>query len=102
MHKNPTKSRFIIAAPICSVKPLSKAVTSIFKMFHKQIEAYNKKCQFFTGVNTFWVTLNNQPIIKTINKINQNRRAKCISTFDFSTLYTKISHDINFYLFLII
>ena len=93
MHKNPIKSRFIIAAPICSIKPLSKSVTSIFKMFHQQIETYNKKCQFFTGVNTFWVTLNNQPVIRKMNKINLNKRAKCITTFDFSTLYTKIPHD---------
>ena len=30
MHKNPSKARFIIAAPKCSVKPLSKAITFYF------------------------------------------------------------------------
>ena len=33
LHKNPIKFRFIIAAPKCSVKPLSKAITKIFKLF---------------------------------------------------------------------
>ena len=93
MHKNPSKARFIIAASKCTVKPLSKAVTSIFKLFYTQIETYNRKCQFFTGVNTFWVTLNNQSVIKSLNKLNKHQRAKHVTTFDFSTLYTKIPHD---------
>ena len=33
LHKNPVKSRFIIAAPNCSIKSLSKVVTKIFKLF---------------------------------------------------------------------
>ena len=93
MNKNPNKARFIIAAPICSVKLLSKAIISIFKLFHQQIETYNKKCQFFTGVKRIWVALNNQPVIKTLNETNKHQCGKCVTTFDFSTLYTKIPHD---------
>ena len=93
MHKNPIKFRFIIAAPKCSVKPLSKSITSIFKLFYKQIEAYNKKCFFYSGIKMFWVIQNNEPVIKSINRINSRSKANCISTFDFSTLYTKIPHD---------
>ena len=93
MHKNPTKSRFIIAAPKCSIKPLSKAVTQIFRLFYKQIESYNKKCKYFTGVNAFWVVQSNQKVTECMKKINSRGKAKSISTFDFSTLYTKIPHD---------
>ena len=32
-------------------------------------------------------------MLNSINRINSKRRAKSISTFDFSTLYTKIPHD---------
>ena len=46
LHKNPIKFRFIIAAPNCSVTPLSKAVTKIFKLFYRQIETYNNKSDF--------------------------------------------------------
>ena len=93
MHKNPTKARFIVAAPKCSVKPLSKTVTSVFKLFFKQIESYNNKSKFFSGVNTFWVIQNNKPVTDAIKNLNKRNRARSISTFDFSTLYTKIPHD---------
>ena len=36
---------------------------------------------------------NSTPVIETLNKINKKRNAKSISTFDFSTLYTKLPHD---------
>ena len=40
----------------------------------------------------FWVVQNSSPIKDKIDKINNRNNAKCISTFDFSTLYTKIAH----------
>ena len=93
LHKNPIKFRFIIAAPKCSVKPLSKAVTKILKLFHQQIEEYNKKCCYFSSVKSFWVIQNNEEVIKSIKKINKRKNARTISKFDFSTLYTKIPHE---------
>ena len=93
MHKTPSKARFIVAAPICSIKQLSKAVTTAFKIFFKLIEKYNKISSFFSGVNTFWVIQNNSPVINSVNQLNKRSAAKSITTFDFSTLYTKIPHD---------
>ena len=92
LHKTPIKARFIIASPKSSIKPLAKAITSAFRLFYKQIESYNDKCRFFTGVNTFWVVQSNKPVTVAINKLNTRNRAKSISTFDFSTLYTKLPH----------
>ena len=92
LHKNPVKFRFIIAAPNCSIKPLSKAITKIFKLFYKQIETYNTKSQFYNSIKTFWVIQNNENVIKSIEKLNCRNSAKSIKTFDFSTLYTKIPH----------
>ena len=93
MHKNPIKFRFIIAAPKCATKPLSKALASIFKQFYRQIELYNAKSHFYSGIKTFWVIQNNAPVIASINNLNKRGKAKSISTFDFSTLYTKIPHN---------
>ena len=93
LHKNPLKFRFIIAAPECSVKPLSKAITSVFRLFYNQIENYNMKCCYYFSVKTFWVIQNNQEVLKSLNSLNKRGKANCISTFDFSTLYTKIPHD---------
>ena len=33
MHKSPIKTRFIIASPKSSIKPLSRAITSAFRLF---------------------------------------------------------------------
>ena len=93
MHKKPCKFRFIIAAPKCSIKPLNKAITAIFKLFFHQIEKYNQKSHFYSGVKSFWVVENNEAVLNSIRKLNKSRRAKCISTFDFSTLYTNIPHN---------
>ena len=92
LHKNPLKFRIIIAAPKCSVKPLSKAITSVFRLFYNQIERYNMKCCFYSSVKTFWVIENNRDVLNSLDKINKKGKANCISTFDFSTLYTKIPH----------
>ena len=93
LHKNPIKFRFIIAAPNCSIKPLSKVITKIFRLFYRQIETYNAKSEFYSSVKTFWVIQNNQSVIVSINKLNRRNSAKSLITFDFSTLYTKIPHQ---------
>ena len=92
-HKVPTKARFIVAAVRCSIKPLAKCLTSILKLFYKQIENYNLKSHYFSGIKTFWVIQDKQPAVKAIHSLNTRNKARSIMTFDFSTLYTKIPHD---------
>ena len=46
LHKSPIKFRFIIAAPECSIKPLAQSITSIFKLFQRQICTYNEISSF--------------------------------------------------------
>ena len=43
MHKNVISFCFVIASPVCSIKPLSKDITSIFKSFYGKVERYNRK-----------------------------------------------------------
>ena len=50
LHKNPPKPRFIIAAPNCTVKKLSKALTCVLKLFFYQIKRYSQVCQHFSGL----------------------------------------------------
>ena len=92
MHKTPIGHRFIIASKKCSIKPLSKNISNIFKIFYKLVESYHHKSKFFSGLNTFWVIQNNKPVLDALNKINKKSVAKSIVTYDFSTLYTKIPH----------
>ena len=94
MHKTPSSSvRFIIACKKRINKQLSKHVTPAFKLCYIQIDAYHKKTYYFSGAKIFWVIQNNTLPLERVNKINKRKTAKQISKFDFSTLYTKISHD---------
>ena len=93
MHKNPIKARFIIASPKSSVKALARNITSAFRLFFRQIQTYNNKCRFFTGANTFWIVQNNKLVIDAMKGLNKRRKATSVSTFYFSTLYTKLPHN---------
>ena len=93
MHKNPIKARFIIAPPKSSIKPLARTITSVFRLFFRQIQTFDAKCRFFTGVNTSWVVQNNKPITDAMNGLNKRTKATAVSTFDFSTLYTKLPRN---------
>ena len=51
MQKSPIKARFIIASTISSIKSLARTIASIFHLSFRQIQTYNDKSRFFTGVN---------------------------------------------------
>ena len=93
MHYNPCRKRFIIASAKCSTKPLSKLVSKIFKHIFNQIHNFHDKCIFYKNYNKFWVIQNSFPVLEKLDKINNKKQAREISTFDFSTLYTKLPHD---------
>ena len=90
MHKNPIKARFIKTSPKSFIKPLARTITSIFRLFFRQIQTCNDKCRLFTGVNAFWVLQNNKAVIDTMNGLNKRRKETFVSIFDFFTLYTKL------------
>ena len=93
MHYNPPRARFIIASSSCSTKPLSKITSSIFKHIFNQVRNFHKKTYFYKNYNRFWVIENTSPVIDKLTQINAKRGAKDVSTYDFSTLYTKLPHD---------
>ena len=92
MHKKPVDARFIIASAKCSTKPLSKAITKVFKLIFIQTKNFHAKSKFYSRYNKFWVIENSSTVIETLNNINARKKAKEISTFDFKTLYTNIDH----------
>ena len=93
MHKSPTGFRFIIASKHCSTKPISTAVSTAFKLIYKQVQNFHRDAKFLSNYNKFWVLQNSDPIISILQKTNKRKNAKSISTYDFSTLYTKLPHD---------
>ena len=53
MHKNPIKHRFIVASKSCSTKPISKAVSSTFKLIHRQTENFHRHSKFDANYKIF-------------------------------------------------
>ena len=78
MHESPVKTRLIIASPKSSLKPLARTVTSILSSLFRQIQTYNGKCWFFTGVHTFWVVQSNKPVIDAMHGLNKHNKESCL------------------------
>jgi hypothetical protein len=93
MHKKPVGSRFIVGNPKSSLKPLTKDITSICKLFYSQINAYYNKSTFNPCIKHLWIVQSNDTLLQEINNINKRKSARTISTYDFSSLYTNIPHD---------
>ena len=93
IHKSPTSSRFIIGSKKSSLKPLGKAITKIFKLIFNFKRSYFRKAGFFSGLKHFWCVENQNEVVDALDRLSKKKNAKSISTFDFSTLYTKIPHD---------
>ena len=93
MHYTPSRARFIMSSAKCSTKPISNVVSNAFRLIFNQIQNFHQKSKFYKNYNRFWVINNSKPLIDKLNVINTRKKAKEISTFDFSTLYTKLPHE---------
>lgn len=60
LNKKPTEDKLTIAASVPSTKSLSKSLTSMFKLFWKQIDNYNNSISFFSVITPFWTLPNEQ------------------------------------------
>ena len=89
LHKQPYGTRFIAASNKCTTKPLSRLLTSCFKLITKHYEQYCNGTSCRTGVNCFWIINNSQQVLLTLNIINYFSTAR---HFDITTLYTSIPH----------
>ena len=92
MHYTPSRARFIVSSAKCSTKPISRLVSNAFKLIFNQIQNFHAESKFYKNYNRFWVINNSKPLIERLDVINTRKKAKDISTFDFSTLYTKLPH----------
>lgn len=83
----------LIANLQCSVKPLSKAVNAVLKLMYKQMETYNSKSYYFSGIKSSWPGQNNQPVTDALSKLNVRNKALSIPTYDFCTHYINMPHN---------
>ena len=70
IHYNPCRARFIVASAVCSTKPLSKLMSTIFNKIFEQIRNFHTKCQFYKNYNRFWVIQNSKSLLVKLEQLN--------------------------------
>jgi hypothetical protein len=91
-HKNPMKFRSIIASAGAPTEIVSKILSKVLKLIAQKLKNYYNAIESNTGIKLYWICNNNKDFIKMFEKLNRNKKLCSISSFDFSTLYTKIPH----------
>ena len=93
LHKSPVKHRFIAGSSKCTTKELSSLLTKILTVIKTGLEKYCSVKTSHTGVNNMWILKNSTNLLSSLGHLGVHR-ATSIQTFDFSTLYTSIPHDL--------
>ena len=92
LHKRPYKAHFIANSSSCTTKSLSKVSTSCFTAIKNHWIKYCGKTYEREGINYFWSIKNSTEILNKLKtKVFQT---STISTYDFSTLYTTLPHNL--------
>ena len=93
LHKSPVKHCFIAGSSKCTTKQLSSLLTKILTVIKTGPEKYCSIKTSHTGVNNMWILKNSTNLLSSLGHLGVHR-ATSIQTFDFSTLYTSIPHDL--------
>ena len=92
LHKRPYKARFIANSSSCTTTELSKLLTSCLTAVKNHVIRYCEKVYERSGKNLFWSIKNSAEVL---NKLKwRGFRATSLSTYDFSTLYTTLPHNL--------
>ena len=92
LHKNPYKSRFISNSSHCYTTILSKHITSALTAVKYHVIKYSETAFSNSNVNYFWSIKNSSEVIEKLRL--RNFQGSQVSSFDFSTLYTSLPHDL--------
>ena len=87
------KHRFIAGSSKCTTKQLSSLLTKILTVIKTGLEKYCSIKTSHTGVNNMWILKNSTNLLSSVGHLGVHK-ATSIQTFDFSTLYTSIPHDL--------
>ena len=90
LHKKPYKARFIANSSSCTTTELSKLLISCLTAVKKHVIKYCEKVYERARKNLFWSIKNSGEILDKLKARDFN--ATSLSTYDFSTLYTTLSH----------
>ena len=93
LHKSPVKHRFIAGSSKCTTKELSSLLTKILTVIKNGLENYCSIKTSHTGVNNMWILKNSTNLLSSLGHLGVHR-ATSFQTFDISTPYTSITHDL--------
>ena len=83
---------FISNSSHCSTTILSKHITSALTAVKDHVMKYSETAFSNSNVNYFWSIKNSSEVIEKLRL--RNFRGSQVSSFDFSTLYTSLPHDL--------
>jgi hypothetical protein len=90
--KTPYKQRFIAGSKKCSTKPLSILLTKILTVVKEGLHMHCATVYARSGVNQMWILKNSKELLENL-KSPIFSQIYSIKTYDFTTLYTTITHD---------
>ena len=93
LHKSPYKDRFIAGSIKCTTKDLSCLLTKVLSTIKDGLVKYCNNKTSRNGVNNMWILKNSTSLLSSLDQLDV-RTATSVQTFDFSTLYTSIPHDL--------
>ena len=92
LHKRPYKSRFIANSSSCTTNELSIHLTSCLTTIKNHVIKYCTTVRERNGKNLFWSIKNSDEIFNKLK--SRGFLASSLSTYDFSTLYATLPHNL--------
>ena len=92
LHRRPYKARFIANSSSCTTTELSKLLTSCLTAIKAKVIKYCETVYERSGKNMFWPIKNSGEVLSKLKDIGY--QATSLSTYDFSTLYTTLTHNL--------
>ena len=93
LHKVPFKHRFIAGSSKCTTKDLSCLLNKVLTTVKDGLIRYNNTKTSRNGVNGMWIVKNSTSLLSSLDQLDV-RTATSVQTYDFSTLYTSIPHNL--------
>ena len=92
LHKRPYKARFIANSSSCTTTEHSKSLSSCPSAIKSHVKRYCETVYETSNKNWFWSIKDSGEVLSKLKC--RGFRATSLSTYDFSTLYTTLPHDL--------
>ena len=93
LRKSPYKHRFIAGSSKCTTKDLLCLITKVLSTIIDGLVKYCNTTTSRNGADNMWILKNSTRLLSSLDQLDICT-ATSVQTFDFSTLYTSIPHDL--------